>query len=88
MKAGRWWENLGLERKGKNDTKKLLNDKIVKCKLYQILFAWYNKEDLMGYTCGTHGREEKICIEFWWVKLKKSSCKTLEKIKTEFIEMG
>jgi len=42
----------------------------------------------MGYTCGTHGREEKICIEFWWVKLKKSSCKTLEKIKTEFIEMG
>jgi hypothetical protein len=41
----------------------------------------------MGYTYGTYGREEKIRIEVWWVKLKKTSSKTLEKINTEFIEM-
>jgi hypothetical protein len=42
----------------------------------------------MGCICSTHWREEKICIEFWWVKLKETSWKTFEKIKTEFIEKG
>jgi hypothetical protein len=42
----------------------------------------------MGCACGTHGQEEKICREFWWVKPMKAFWETLEKVKTDFIEMG
>jgi len=42
----------------------------------------------MGCACGTHGQKEKTHKEYWWVKPKKTSWKILEKVKTEFIEMG
>jgi hypothetical protein len=65
LRTGCCEEYLDLRDKKKEEDRGNSEMNFMMCALHQILLVLSNREDEVGWTCGTHGEEERVFTGFW-----------------------